>query len=130
MKPEVARHIIENGGLLAKDSVLVLLDYIESADRKIEQLISDRQQAVTEIAEAQRDRDNWRVSFNNERYRADKLLAELQRQVPNPIVYLKSTFMVVGNKDPIAQSFANGYLLRATEDNAALDAAGVKYEVR
>lgn len=80
MKAEIARHIVENGGLLAKDSVLHLLDCIESADRKIEQLIADRQQAISELAAAQRERDGYLHSSTVYSDRAFKAEAELKRR--------------------------------------------------
>jgi len=80
MKAEIARRIIENGGLPAKDSMLYLVDYIESADRKIEQLIADRQQEISELAAAQRERDGYLHSSTVYSDRAFKAEAELKRR--------------------------------------------------
>ncbi|RAP72988.1 hypothetical protein [Candidatus Erwinia dacicola] len=61
MKTDAARRIVENGGLLAKDSVLSIIDFAESAERKIKQLISDLNQSKASQEAAERERDELRA---------------------------------------------------------------------
>lgn len=51
------RRIVEMGAVLPKKDILALLDYIEDADKKIVQLIAERQQAREELAVVKRERD-------------------------------------------------------------------------
>ncbi|ECG2846299.1 ead/Ea22-like family protein [Salmonella enterica subsp. enterica serovar Manhattan] len=43
-------------------------------------LRDDMQQAREQLAAAEQERENWRISFDNERYRADKLAAALNAE--------------------------------------------------
>ncbi|ECF1325160.1 ead/Ea22-like family protein [Salmonella enterica subsp. enterica serovar Tilene] len=43
-------------------------------------LRDDMQQAREQLAAAEQERENWRISFDNERYRADKLAATLNAE--------------------------------------------------
>ncbi|HEC5455842.1 TPA: ead/Ea22-like family protein, partial [Salmonella enterica subsp. enterica serovar Mbandaka] len=43
-------------------------------------LRDDMQQARERLAAAEQERENWRISFDNERYRADKLAAALNAE--------------------------------------------------
>lgn len=49
---------------------------------------------------------------------------------PQQVVELKPDWVVRKGKEPCAQAFCNGYAQRAYEDKQALDAAGVKWEVK
>ncbi|OAT16808.1 hypothetical protein M977_04427 [Buttiauxella gaviniae ATCC 51604] len=51
---------------------------------------SDVMELIAELEQAQKDRENWRMSFDNERLRADKLASE-QAKTYERIAYLEKT---------------------------------------
>ncbi|EAA6187182.1 ead/Ea22-like family protein [Salmonella enterica subsp. enterica] len=54
-------------------------DEVAIAERMLA-LLDDMRQAREQLAAAEQERENWRISFDNERYRADKLAAALNAE--------------------------------------------------
>ncbi|MEX4868039.1 ead/Ea22-like family protein [Klebsiella pneumoniae] len=66
------------------DNILVLLEALEKAQQHIarqEQILLNQDESLSirrgELEAAQQERENWRTSFDNERFRADKLKAHI-----------------------------------------------------
>lgn len=72
------------------------------------------------------------LSLTSEDFAYNRALEDVRKlgAQPQKVVELKADWVVRKGKEPCAQAFCNGYALRAYEDKAALDAAGIKWEVK
>ncbi|MEV9481959.1 ead/Ea22-like family protein [Klebsiella quasipneumoniae] len=69
---------------VSPDNILALVEALEKAQQHIarqEQILLNQDESLSirrgELEAAQQERENWRTSFDNERFRADKLKAHI-----------------------------------------------------
>ncbi|HBM2944712.1 TPA: hypothetical protein LVK80_001267 [Klebsiella michiganensis] len=74
--------------IAAMDERLALVEALEKAQQHIarqEQILLNQDESLSirrgELEAAQQERDNWRTSFDNERFRADKLASVLNDEI-------------------------------------------------
>lgn len=87
VKATIARQTFKE--LMTPDNVLALVEALEKAQQHIarqEQIILNQDESLSirrgELEAAQQERENWRTSFDNERFRADKLKAYIDDMEP------------------------------------------------
>ncbi|EBI8527398.1 ead/Ea22-like family protein [Salmonella enterica] len=117
-------------------------------------LRDDMQQAREQLAAAEQERENWRISFDNERYRADKLAAALNAEREKLVMANRSLIIqhiransaesriaeleartvylpklpVLGSTTERYEGFAAGASSMRNECANAIHAAGIKVE--
>ncbi|ENL1202734.1 ead/Ea22-like family protein [Salmonella enterica] len=117
-------------------------------------LRDDMQQARERLAAAEQERENWRISFDNERYRADKLAAALNAEREKLVMANRSLITqhiransaesriaeleartvclpklpVLGSTAERYEGFADGASSMRNECANAIHAAGIKVE--
>ncbi|EBM4422061.1 ead/Ea22-like family protein [Salmonella enterica] len=117
-------------------------------------LRDDMQQAREQLAAAEQERENWRISFDNERYRADKLAAALNAEREKLVMANRSLIIqhiransaesriaeleartvclpklpVLGSTAERYEGFADGASSMRNECANAIHAAGIKVE--
>ncbi|ECF9259823.1 ead/Ea22-like family protein [Salmonella enterica] len=118
-------------------------------------LRDDMRQARERLAAAEQERENWRISFDNERYRADKLAAALNAEREKLVMANRSLITqhtransaesriaeleartvclpklpVLGSTAERYEGFADGASSMRNECANAIHAAGIKVEV-
>lgn len=74
-------NVIKWGGFDCQPNAEANAEFIAAFNPKVAlALLDDMQQAREQLAAAEQERENWRISFDNERYRADKLAAALNAE--------------------------------------------------
>lgn len=117
-------------------------------------LRDDMRQAREQLAAAEQERENWRISFDNERYRADKLAAALNAEREKLVMANRSLIIqhiransaesriaeleartvclpklpVLGSTAERYEGFADGASSMRNECANAIHAAGIKVE--
>ncbi|EGM6120299.1 ead/Ea22-like family protein, partial [Salmonella enterica subsp. enterica serovar Lubbock] len=117
-------------------------------------LRDDMRQAREQLAAAEQERENWRISFDNERYRADKLAAALNAEREKLVMANRSLITqhtransaesriaeleartvclpklpVLGSTAERYEGFADGASSMRNECANAIHAAGIKVE--
>ena len=86
VKATIARQTFKE--LMTPENILALVEALEKAQQHIarqEQIILNQDESLSirrgELEAAQQERENWRTSFDNERFRADKLASVLNDEI-------------------------------------------------
>ncbi|HHL3966633.1 TPA: hypothetical protein ACQ7H7_001348 [Klebsiella pneumoniae] len=154
-----ARINAECGEHLSPAETMELVEALEKAQQHIarqEQILLNQDESLSirrgELEAAQQERDNWRTSFDNERFRADKLKAHIdemteertasitelsriiqkevkaKREAEKRIAELESRTVKLPESFKLAKSSSGLMYYFADEVDAAIIAAGIKVE--